>query len=79
MLYIIFSSGICVPHDFLCDNTNDCGNLYDETECDEYLPMCTFEEDEECDWNQENEQDDIGIKFSLVVIFHDTCMNLDCM
>lgn len=52
-------SGICVPPDFWCDSTNDCGDLYDESEC-EGLPLCSFEEDEECDWGQEDNEDDIG-------------------
>ncbi|MPC07725.1 MAM and LDL-receptor class A domain-containing protein 1 [Portunus trituberculatus] len=53
-------TGICVPPDFVCDTTNDCGNNYDEQECDEYSPRCTFEENGQCDWVQEDEEDSIG-------------------
>ncbi|KAG7165100.1 MAM and LDL-receptor class A domain-containing protein 2-like 1, partial [Homarus americanus] len=51
--------GLCVPYDFLCDNTNDCGDLTDEHNCEDFLPICTLEEDETCDWAQEPDDDDI--------------------
>nr|XP_053646985.1 MAM and LDL-receptor class A domain-containing protein 1-like [Cherax quadricarinatus] len=52
-------TGLCIPSDFLCDNTNDCGDFTDEMNCESFLPMCTLEEDESCDWNQESDEDDI--------------------
>ena len=74
--YVFFFPGICVPPEFICDNTNDCGNMYDESSCEDYQkysPMCTFE-DEQCDWTQESQQDDIGNVFFQVVVFHYTYM-----
>lgn len=59
---------ICVPPDFICDNTDDCGNLYDESSCEGYLPICTFEEGMECDWTQDSVEDDIGMSLPIMII-----------
>lgn len=69
IILFAFFTEVCVPPDFLCDNTNDCGNLYDEQNCEAYQPyMCTFEEGKECFWTQDTMQDDIGMSVCAVKI-----------
>lgn len=51
---------MCIDEDFLCDNTNDCGDMTDEVDCDTDATFCSFEENQPCIWTQENEQDDLG-------------------
>lgn len=53
-------SGLCVSNEFLCDNTNDCGDLSDEQDCEAFPPLCSLEEDELCDWSQESDDDNTG-------------------
>ncbi|XP_071520575.1 LOW QUALITY PROTEIN: MAM and LDL-receptor class A domain-containing protein 1-like [Panulirus ornatus] len=50
-------TGICVPLEFVCDNTNDCGDLSDEHNCEAFFPLCSLEEDDLCDWSQESDDD----------------------
>lgn len=52
--------GLCVPPDFICDNTNDCGDFSDEHNCDSFAPICTLEDGQPCYWNEEQVEDDIG-------------------
>lgn len=48
----------------MCDNTNDCGDLTDETDCGDHRAVCTFEENQACDWTQEKDLDDLGMCLS---------------
>ncbi|CAL4063834.1 unnamed protein product, partial [Meganyctiphanes norvegica] len=52
-------TGLCIPNDLMCDGTNDCGDMTDESICDGYSPMCTFEPEQSCYWTQDTDQDDI--------------------
>lgn len=54
-------AGLCVDESLVCDNTNDCGDLTDETDCADQSDICTFEENQACGWTQETDQDDLGM------------------
>lgn len=49
------SSGACIDKDMICDNSNDCFDLSDESEtvCLLYKHRCTFEDGLCRDWTQD--------------------------
>ena len=52
------ANSYCIPNNLVCDFSNDCGDLSDEIDCDNYT-RCNFEEDSNpyCDWNIDNDAD----------------------
>ncbi|XP_076802493.1 MAM and LDL-receptor class A domain-containing protein 1-like [Clavelina lepadiformis] len=45
-------SGACVSNKRICDYTDDCGDMSDETDCSAYVGRCDFEQGGWCDWSQ---------------------------
>ncbi|XP_047484991.1 MAM and LDL-receptor class A domain-containing protein 1-like [Penaeus chinensis] len=52
-------TGLCVDESLVCDNTNDCGDMTDETDCGDQSTVCTFEENQACGWTQEKDLDEL--------------------